>query len=513
MLEKRSLLRAGEAAQTQMSGVVIMTTFVLTAVVIVASSLLVVSAMGQSASDAVETEFGSGDVGSGDVGSGDVGSGEVSARQPVYVVPMNPDSQSTRRRSRELQGEDSDDWEDWDNDYYGRGPPGQPTITWENTCPKSRLRCKSRADDWVDVSDLLELSYLVGTGYDAAFGECSANWPIVSPYSVFATGGILAKEFNHLVPRLRGRIENYMKSVNIDRFGDMMNDGDYSTTCEDSNYFSGDDYTCGLQYIEMAAAYSGDECEILRKSTNQSIKINASQWGGGDNDTEGYHYVFDDSADIDAELKKMRDECGWNMGKLPMFDALKKFSLLEQKDAFIKFEVDALIDVEPSRDGGTPPHPLLGRLQHFKTADQLTEECKYDIVIAIGSPTCDSPVVVVNDTRFVGENFNGTKSNYQLDKYGFEYSAQNNLWHREGVAGCDKGCCDDCFQWYCPIYKEIKRDGIKKQFNRDGSADLPYDCTKYTYDCTKGAETDYNGSSAQVCGVETHENYVRYRCL
>jgi hypothetical protein len=119
MIEKRSLLSSGTVAQTQMSGIVVMTTFVLTAVVIVASALVMVSAIGQSASVAVETEF----------GSGDVGSGELSTGQPGYVVPMNPES--TRRRSRELQGED--ELVDWDSNYYGRGPPGQPTITWQET--------------------------------------------------------------------------------------------------------------------------------------------------------------------------------------------------------------------------------------------------------------------------------------------------------------------------------------------------------------------------------------------
>lgn len=493
MIEKRSLLRAVAPAQTRMRGVVIAVTFVLTVVVIVASSFLVISAIGQSAS------------------------GEVSVDQSVYVVPMNPDNQSTRRRSRELQVEDGG-LEDWDDDYYGRGPPGQPTITWEETCPTSKLQCKSTAGVWVDVSGLIELSYLSGTGYDSAFGECSAGWSIVTPYSAFATGGIFARNFKHLVPRLRRPIENFMKSVNIDSFGELMNDGDYSTTCKDSNYFSEDEYTCGLQYIEMAAAYRGPMCHKLRDAQNEalsSIKIHADVWGDEDKDDEGYHFIFDNSANIDDELKQMRDECGWRMGKLPMFDALKQLLLLGKRDAFVKFEVDASIEKELNRDGATPPNPLLGRLQYFTQGHQLTVECKYDIVIAIGSPTCDAPVVVVENARFVGDDeyIGGKRSNYQLSKYGFEYNVDNDLWHRKGVDGCDKGCCDDCFQWYCPIYKTSTRGGVTKQVKRDGSAGLPYECTNYTYDCTRAGVADYDGSSAQVCGVETDDDRVRARCM
>lgn len=505
MLERRSLLSSGATAPTQMSGIVIMTTFVLTTVVFVASALVIASAIDQSASAAVEIEFGS-----GDLGSGDLGSGEMLENQSVYVVPMNPGA--PRRRSRELQDEDWEDWEDWDRDFYGREPPGKPTITWDAACPKSKLQCKDESENWVDVSDVLDFSFLVGNGYEAAFGGCSEGWPNVSPYAVSHSGGVLTKAYKHLVPEHRGGIDNYMKSVNIDNFGDMLNDGGYSTTCEDANYFSEDNYTCGLQYITMAATYRGDQCETLRNVGNASIKINASSYNG-EKDEKGYHRLFNDSAKIDPDLKKLRDECGWRMGKLATFDAMKKFSLLQQRDAFVKLEVNVSIEVYTPAPNARQTQPLLGRLQHLMSNDQLTENCKYDIVIAIGSPKCDAPIVV-EEAHFLGEDFKENVSNYQLGKYGFEYNATNNLWHRKGVQGCDKGCCDDCFQWYCPIYEErTDMFGRKKQFKRDGSADLPYECFKYTYDCSEAGSTKFNGSSAQVCGVETDDSQARDRCV
>ena len=114
-------------------------------------------------------------------------------------------------------------------------------------------------------------------------------------------------------------------------------------------------------------------------------------------------------------LKKLRDECGWRMGKLATFDAMKKFSLLQQRDAFVKLEVNVSIEVDTPHPNARQTQPLLGRLQHLMSNDQLTKDCKYEIVIAIGSPKCDAPIVV-EEAHFLGEDFKENVSNYQLGK-------------------------------------------------------------------------------------------------
>lgn len=497
MIEKRVLLSPGATAPGQAKGFAVMITFVLTAIVLFASALVAVSGIKQSAPADAPID--------------------LSADKPVYVIPMNPEAQSTRRRSRELQDNDWEDWEDWtwDEDYYGREPPGKPTITWDTDCPKSSLQCKTTSGDWVDVSDLMEFSWLLGSGYEGAFGGCAQGWPNVSPYSVSHAGGVYTKAYKHLVGGMRERIDNYMKSIKLDSFGDMVNDGGYSTTCQDLDYFSEDYYTCGLQFIQMAVIYRGIQCEQLRGTSNQSIKINASTFSmNDDKDDEGYHRVFDDAANIDPDLKKLRNECEWGLGKIPIFDAMKKFSLLKEKEAFIKFMINVSVPVDRGSYGTAGVRlPLLRQFQYLKSNEQLTQDCKIEIVVAIGSPSCDAPVVAVPDARLDGEDFKENVSNYQLGKYGFEYNAPNNIWHRKGVEGCDKGCCDDCFQWHCPLYaEETDTFGNKTQVRRDGSTNLPYECFKYTYNCSKAGETQFNGSSAQVCGVATDANNIRLRC-
>lgn len=414
---------------------------------------------------------------------------------PVYVIPMNPeDSPSGRRRLSECR--------DGDKNCENI----QSAFTWTNTCPKSAFKCMDTGGAWVDLSRFYEFSYLVGFGYDRLFGECSGGLPFVSPYAISHAGGLYLDQYENMRQGMRSEIDAYTSGVGVDSFDDVKHSGAYAATCGVNGYLEDPNhYTCGLQYIIMGTTFPGKYCKRLRTTTDTS-KIKAS-------DSGEYYFVFNQTAGLGVEYTEIAQECTWSPGKLPLFDGIKKFSKADwykKKSAFITYEVPLILQKEQPENANNARRPSLDQFKYLSGKSDLTQQCEMDITIAIGKPSCgnDYLSVKVPVEKFEPQEEPKDVSKYRgLKKYGFTYNTPNNIWHRRGVEGCLMGCCDECFQWYCPIHKT----------NRLGVTNVPYNCEQYTYDCRTTEAHGYTNSSEMMCGVppgfSVDDEYTpRYRC-
>ena len=409
---------------------------------------------------------------------------------------------------------------------------------WTHLCPTSTFSCQDTDGDWTDLSAYYEFSFLLAHGYSDAFGDCLAGQYPATPYSISHAGGLFPENYENLVPAFRQNIDNYMSSVGADEFDDLLHDGAFSMSCFNKDYFKQDHYTCGLQNIVMGSVFPGQYCKELRDANL------ITKFGGSD-----FMDVFDAGSFATEEDRlrygEVKSECAQQLGQLSMFEALKKFKTEGYDDGFIRLGVDYTLPPVPvEEDTGEPSDsamqggsPYLERFKYLLEedgrqvdADKLTGTCKFEVVVTIGNPSCINPKIAeLTDQVFIGENPEPWQkpdvSSYALDRHGFEYNQDANLWHRKGVDGCELGCCDACFQWYCPRTVESRffenSDGSPFMVVRDGYWHSPFTCNQYEYTCAAHDST-YAQSSEQTCGEASEvfaddsrsatQNVTRARC-
>lgn len=441
-----------------------------------------------------------------------VGSAAAGSR-PVAIIPINPVAGAAGRRRMSHAGA-----------VFSSGVFRFPSLSlpdfsflWTNRCPKSTFSCQDTDGDWTDLSAYYEFSFLLAHGYSDAFGDCLAGQYPATPYSISHAGGLFPEKYENLVPAFRQNIDNYMSSVGAEEFEDLLHDGAFSMSCYDNNYFQKDHYTCGLQNIVMGATFPGEHCEKMRDANL------ITTFGG----SEDFMDIFDAGSFTTEEDRvryaEVKSECAQQLGQLSMFDALKKFKTAGYDDGFIRFGVNYTLPLVPvEEDTGQPQDsamqggsPYLERFKYLLEkddrqvdAEKLTGTCKFEAVVTIGNPSCSNPKIVeIPDQVFIGENPEPWQkpdvSSYALDRHGFEYSEAANLWHRKGVGGCELGCCDACFQWYCPrtirVPWWVNYDGSPVMVARNGRSWYPFTCNQYEYTCAAHDST-YAQSSEQSCG-------------
>jgi len=433
-----------------------------------------------------------------------VGNAAAGSR-PVAIIPINPVAGAGgRRRMARVPAFFSFSFPDF-------------SFLWTNRCPKSTFSCQDTDGEWTDLSEYYAWSFLLAHGYSDAFGDCLAGQYPATPYSISHAGGLFPEKFENLLPAFRQNIDNYMSSVGAEEFEDLLHDGAFSMSCYDNNYFQKDHYTCGLQNIVMGATFPGEHCKELRDA-NLITKFPGSDDFMDVFDTESF------ATDEDrVHYGEVKSECAQQLGQLSMFDALKKFKTAGYDDGFIRFGVDYTLPLVPvEEDTGQPSDsamrggsPYLERFKHLleadgrqDDADKLTGTCKFEAVVTIGNPSCSNPKIVeVPEQVFIGESPEPSQkpdvSSYALDRHGFEYSEAANLWYRRGVGGCELGCCDACFQWYCPrtirVPWWVNYDGSPVMVARNGRSWYPFTCDQYEYTCAAHDST-YAQSSEQTCG-------------
>jgi len=414
---------------------------------------------------------------------------DTTGDSPVYVIPMTPEEQPSGRRglSHCRSG-----------DKNCQSP--HSAFTWTKTCPKSAMKCKDTSGDWVDLSNFYEFSYLVGFGYDRLFGDCDGHQPFLSPYALSHAGGLYMDQYEHMQQNMRSQIDAFTRGIGVDSFDDVKHGGAYAATCGKRGYLADPDhYTCGLQYITMGATFRGEHCKKLRL-TNEASKIKAGL--GGE-----YQFVFNQTAGLSDAYSEIARECTWNPGKLPLFGGIRQIDSSSTKSAFLRFEVPLTLPAtQPEDIPWGQESPSLDQFKFLSGNNELTTQCQMDVAIAIGKPSCNgkgSSAVV--RAKFEDQMSSKNVSNYTgLTKYGFEYNASNNLWHRQGVKGCGEGCCDECFQWYCPLPSSGRPSMSRSTF-----------CRPYTYDCSSDLGHNFANSSEMVCGVRPDfvgEGNSRKRC-
>lgn len=421
---------------------------------------------------------------------------------PVAVIPIQPGGSNSARRLSEAKT---------------KALRSTPSFTWTEGCPRSQFMCEDASRQWVDLSAYHEFSMLLGHGYSEAFGDCVGGMMPATPYSLSHAGGIFPEKYDDLLPFMRKNIDRYIDSVKAGSFDGMIHNGAYHTSCGANGYLAEDHYTCGLQYIQMAATFPGESCKKLRDG--KLIEPSG--------DDGGFRDAFNASGNLSTRYTEVKQECTSTMGGLAMFDAIKRFYTEGggTTDGFIKFQVNVTLPKEPDPGAKWEGNgdPYLERFMYLLEQDNvgvgegwlpngnITDKCRYEVVVAMGTPGCNAPVTTIEDAKFVVNEDNGRNpenvSKYALSDHGFEYSAANNLWHREGVTGCELGCCDDCFQWFCPTHKHFKTPGNEGLISllRDGTNSAPFTCRPYNYTCAE--ESPYATSDDMQCGIPTNVSW------
>lgn len=365
-------------------------------------------------------------------------------------------------------------------------------------CHSSKFMCEDTSEQWVDLSAYFEFTYLLAYGYSGAFGNCVGGMLAASPYSLSHAGGIFPEQYENLVPRVRQMIDSHMENVGASEFADMVHNGAYETSCVKDQYFAENHYTCGLQYISMAGTFPGVHCKYLRD--NGYIYSDSS----GD--------LFEPTANLSSRYTEIKRSCTFELGQLPMFHALKLFNEKRGPNAnsgFIKFDVNVTLSNDTISGPGSYKANHLDQFKRLlendnvSNYDNITAKCRYEVVVTLGSTSCDDEVTTVENATFSTEDNNGeylkNVSTYALDVFNFSYNVANNLWHRKGVQQCELGCCDSCFQWHCPTHVVTKdRNNFTQRTLRNGDTDTPFTCEPYTGKCS--AESPYNTSKQQICG-------------
>lgn len=334
----------------------------------------------------------------------------------------------------------------------------------------SSISCQTTTGTTIDITPHYEFAYILGTGYENALGSCGMRPFFTGPYAVSHAGGMLVRHYEHLLPNAQDRIGNFLKATRESDqplFSDMVHDGSYGYSCEHDYFSNGDNYTCGLQQLFIAGTFPGAECSKLRPASFEN-NYTRDDWNW---------FFYKKDAGISDKFLNVTLACVENFGILEMFPLIKKMNDLKLKNAFI----NVTVPVNASHTGLFNPTSL----ESLTSMTDIGDNCSMSVIVQVGSPGCDDDVIGV-DTVLKGTQDHATHdavAQYELEKFGFKFSETASLWHRKDATGCERGCCDSCFQWHCP-------------FNNK------YTCNQYSYQCSMRTST-YNMSSEQNCGEDT----------
>ena len=390
---------------------------------------------------------------------------------------------------------------------------------WEEGCPKSELVCQDDSNQWVDMSDFLEFSIIAGRGYKGAFAECASD-PQMTPYGISHAGGLFVEEYSNLRFQFRKGIVDYAAAVGVDfetpnSGGSIIHKGGYATSCYDLNYFSNrNKYTCGLQALYTGLIYHGDVCKRLREDLNETINADSDL------------FLFEADAPVSDEHKELTNACSIHLGDLEVFDGLNQlvYNTTSTLGAgFVRIETSLTLVPRNYHASSSGLQGLVRQKERFELLSnvQLSGKCKLEVVLAIGAPSCSDPIATVQKPLVDGPEYDNLDiASYQLGVHDYAYDATNRLWHHKTETECGKGCCDRCFQWYCPTHYQRSSDGSATWYPRRGGergSEERFECIPYTYTCTDDPSPDrvYQNSSDQVCGEPSRSTYGtadRRRC-
>jgi hypothetical protein len=293
-------------------------------------------------------------------------------------------------------------------------------------------------------------------------------------------GGIFVANYDKLRPSAKDMIGNVLNAVSETdnaTLSDVVHDGAFDYTCKGEYVNGANNYTCGLQRIQLAGTFRGAECSKLKPTSF-------------DDETFWDWFFFKSDSGLSDDFLNITLPCVSAFGSLDAFLLIKKMKEMNLNDAFI----NVTVPVNGSQTGLFNPTSL-GSLT--SVAD-ISDNCSLSVMVQVGSPGCDEDIISI-DTVLKGDDDKPTPdavAQYELEKFGFEFSKTAKLWHRANVTGCELGCCDDCFQWFCPA-----DDGSPPQFA----------CKKYTYDCANPHQiSKYNTSSEQVCGERPKQDCLDF---
>tara|TARA_B100001173_G_scaffold302867_1_gene305013 strand:+ start:653 stop:2131 length:1479 start_codon:yes stop_codon:yes gene_type:complete len=374
---------------------------------------------------------------------------------------------------------------------YPTAPSGSRSLSEVSgeKCPgrASEITCQKQDGTTLDLGadGTLAFAYTFGHGYVGAYEKCSMYPGALTPYRLSHNGGIMDDFYDHL--NNTEQIDGVLRDIpKLSKYADLYHDSSIGYTCGDDGYLAdAEHYTCGLQELSATLTFTGSACKMIMDNELHAGKVSH----------EDGQRTFRTDSGLSEYFTDMRLECLSQLGSLPLFEALKKYVQLDVLDAWIELSIPYTLP--QSRPLGY--YPVLNPATIKKVYNVMLdadEPCTVTMVLAIGSPTCDSPVITHNaQLRDVSNGYGvdvDERKHYALDRYGFELSnltddGSNSLWHRKGAnedGQCALGCCDECFQWFCTA---------------------PDDCQTFTYECRNGGfSTDFYGTSDQmVCGERT----------
>ena len=380
---------------------------------------------------------------------------------------------------------------------------------------RSRLKCPTTDGGEVDLTEYgVEWAFVYGEGYVGMSDECHIiSTGFLSPYSIVQAGGVMIEHYDEMTEATRAVNTHHINTVaEYNDITDLIHNDGVGATCSaaDGGYFGGgDDYTCGMQYLQAGGIFMGTECAAIK--ANAALPFLVSNQDTGERWSHPY-WTADSAPNLGAEYHDTGFECLHWFGRVPVYDIFKRHAESGDRDALIRISVPVdLPDVGPS----VFPTGLFAanafskdRFQFLMTEGGATEtlatgqgqQCTLELSVELGSPACGAgKAETATIVPAPGLPAASEIAKYTLGNYGFVYSESAELWHRAGATGCELGCCDECFQWHCP---------------RDGS----FECTSIGgYTC---AATDkYTTSNEQNCGEESLDpnsdggaTVTRHRC-
>jgi hypothetical protein len=349
------------------------------------------------------------------------------------------------------------------------------------TCPdrRSTVTCPDTDGNDVDITASSKYEWIsaFGEGYVDAFGGCShAGASMTTPYANSHAGGMMVDEYANIAAGITQDVDNYIAGVSsLNSIADMIHSGAIAHTCGADGYLANpDQYTCGLQFLNLGGGFPGDACKTLID--------------GGHAFATGSKY-WEASSGLSTHFTEFDAVCFDFFGRLEMFPVLKAYLQSGAADAWLAVSFDLTMGITGSFVPGT-----LGALHGVTFAPGTT--CTATMMIGVGSPTCADPTVALTATLHGPGTTpvdDALRAGYGLDRYGFKYDAVTQLWHVAGTGeDCALGCCDACFQRHCSA---------------------PDQCVAYSYDCYNyGQATTHANSADQSCGAQSASGVDRIRC-
>ena len=138
-----------------------------------------------------------------------------------------------------------------------------------DACPSRASTITCPADDGTVVDITANNKYewfsAFGEGYVDAFGGCSHAASMTTPYGNSHAGGMMVDEYANVVAGITQDVDNYIAGVaTLNSINDMIHSGAIAHTCGADGYLANpDQYTCGLQFLNVVGAFPGDACKTL----------------------------------------------------------------------------------------------------------------------------------------------------------------------------------------------------------------------------------------------------------